>query len=302
MTSTLSLRRVALLDYEQRQAVARWQREGHPVRLSQPLPQRRYIAFWAQGCHGIWQGMIGAREWVQAVGPQWSQWLHQEGAGQEILDLFSAVSRPIQIAPDLLDYQRLFEFRLIQGAALQGACLPCIRTPQSDVWVMEGPSQRKAPSRPLRAWLQAVPQVLRIVLGNSELARLPSRQLARGDVLVIAEQTRQLFMADLCIGQFTFVKQGLHMKLTPPDNPSPSAPSVLFELPVKLEFVLGELNLSMATLNELIEGQVLPLQATAASNVEVRVGGKCIAVGELVQLGDRLGVELREVGRGIGNE
>jgi len=302
VTSTLSLRCVALVESERREAVARWQREGHPVRLSHPSPETRYIAFWAQGCHGIWQGMIGAREWVQAVAPQWSQWLHQEGAGQEILELFAAVSRPIEIAPDLLGYQRLFEFRLIQGDALQGACLPCISTPQSELWVMEGPRQRKAPSRPLQAWLQAAPQVLRIVLGNSELARLPSRQLARGDVLVIAQQTRQLFMADLCIGQFTFAKQGLHMKLTPPDTPSPSAPCVLSELPVKLEFVLGELTLNMATLNEFIERQVLPLEATAANHVEVRVGGKCIAIGELVQLGDRLGVELREVGRGIGNE
>ncbi|WP_085621871.1 MULTISPECIES: FliM/FliN family flagellar motor switch protein [unclassified Pseudomonas] len=302
MTATLLLRGVASVDYVRRQAVARWQREGHPVRLSQPSPQTRYIAFRAQGCHGSWQGMIGACEWLQAVGPQWSQWLYQEGAGQQVLDLFSAVSRPVEIAPDLLDYQRLFECRLIPGEALQAAVLPCISTPQGDLWVMEGPSQRKAPSRLLQAWLQALPLALRIVLGNSELARLPSRQLARGDVLVIAEQTRQLFMADVCIGRFTFVKEGLHMELTIPDNPLPSKPCVLPELPVKLEFVLGELTLSMAALNELIECQVLPLEATAASNVEVRVGGMCIAVGELVRLGDRLGVELREVGRGMGNE
>lgn len=302
MTSTLLLRRVAPLDYERRHAAARWQCDGHLVRLSQPLPQTRYITFWAQGIQGLWQGMIGAREWLQAVSPQWSQWLHQEGADQEILELFSAVSRPIEVAPDLLDYQRLFEFELIQGEALQGACLPCIRTPQSDLWVMDGPSQRKQPPRPLQAWLQAVPQVLRVVLGSSELGRLPHRQLAKGDVLVIAEQTRQLFMADRCVGQFTFVKEGLHMQLTPPDNLSPSTPCALSELPVKLEFVLGELTLSMAQLNEFIERQVLPLESTAASNVEVRVGGQCIAVGELVQLGECLGVELREVGRGIGNE
>jgi type III secretion protein Q len=302
VTSTLLLRCVAPLDYERRHAVARWQREGHPVQLSQPSPQARYLTFWAQGCHGLWQGMIGAREWLHAVAPQWSQWLLQEGTGQEVLDLFSAVSRPVEVAPELLDYQRLFAFELIQGEALQGACLPCIATPQSDVWVMEGPSQRKEASRPLQAWLQAVPQALRIVLGNSELARLPYRQLAMGDVLIIAEQTRQLFMADLCIGQFTFVKEGLRMQLTPPDNLSPAAPGVLSALPVKLEFVLGELTLSLAALNAFIEGQVLPLESTAASNVEVRVAGKCIAVGELVQLGDRLGVELREVGRGMGNE
>ena len=302
MTPTLHLRCVALADSERRQVVARWQRDGHPVRLSQPSPQTRYVAFCAQGCQGIWQGLIGAREWVQAVGPQWSPWLHHEGTDQAILDLFSAVSRPVEIAHGLLDYQRLFEFRLIQGESLLGACLPCITTPQSDMWVLQAPSQRKAPSRPLQAWVQALPQALRIILGNSELARLPTRQLARGDVLIIAEQTRQLFMADLCIGQFTFAKEGLHMQLTPPDNPSPNGSCVLSELPVKLEFVLGELTLSIAQLNELIEHQVLPLEATAASNVEVRVGGKCIAVGELVQLGDRLGVELREVGRGMGNE
>ncbi|AZC38202.1 FliM/FliN family flagellar motor switch protein [Pseudomonas chlororaphis] len=302
MTSTLLLRRVAPFDYERRHAVARWQRDGHPVRLGQPSPQTRYITFWAQGGHGLWQGMVGAREWLQTVCLQWSQWLHQEDADQEILALFSAVSRPVEIAPDLLDYQRLFGFGLIPGESLQGVCLPCISTPQSELWVMEGPSQRKPPPRPLQSWSQAVSQVLRIVLGSSELDRLPHRQLAKGDVLVIAEQTRQLFMADRCVGQFTFVKEGLHMQLTPPDNPSPSVPGVLSELPVKLEFVLGEVTLSMAQLNEFIERQVLPLESTAASNVEVRAGGKCIAVGELVQLGDRLGVELREVGRGIGNE
>ena len=302
MTSTLLLRCVEQLDYEQRQAVARWQREGHPVLLSQPSPQTRYLAFWAQGCHGLWQGMIGARDWLHAVAPQWSQWLLQESEGQEILELFSTVSRPIEIASDLLDYQRLFALELIQGEALQGACLPCIGTPQSDVWILQGPSQRKEASRPLQAWLQAVPQALRIVLGNSAMARLPYRPLAKGDVLVIAEQTRKLFMADRCIGQFTFVKEGLHMELTPPDNLSPGALGALTELPVKLEFVLGELTLSMATLNAFIEGQVLPLEPTAVSNVEVRVPGMCIAVGELVQLGGRLGVELREVGRGTGNE
>ncbi len=302
MTSSLLLRCVAPLDYERRHAVARWQREGHPVRLCQPSPQTRYLAFWAQGCHGLWQGMIGAREWLHAVAAQWSQWLPQEGEGQEILELFSAISRPVEIAPDMLDYQRLFEFELIQGEALQGACLPCIGTPQSDVWVLQGPSQRKEVSRPLQAWLQAVPQALRIVLGNSAMARLHYRLLAKGDVLVIAEQTRQLFMADRCIGQFTFVKEGLHMELTPLDNLSPGAPGALSELPVKLEFVLGELTLSMATLNAFIDGQVLPLEPSAVSNVEVRVAGRCIAVGELVQLGDRLGVELSEVGRGMGNE
>jgi type III secretion protein Q len=300
--STLALRSLALPEYERRHAVARWQRDGHPVRLCQAHPQTRYISFWAQGSHGIWQGMVGAREWLQAVWPQWSQLLPQGCTDQDILELFAAVNRPVETAIHLLDYQRLFELELTHEESLLRACLPCIVTAQGDVWVIGVPSHCPTVSRPLQASLQAVQQVLRIVLGSSDLGRPPHPRLAPGDVLFIAEQKRQLFMADQCIGQFTFIEEGLHMQLTPPDDASPITPSVLSVLPVKLEFVLGEFILSMAQLNELIESQVLPLEPSAVNHVEVRAGDKRIATGELVQLDGRLGVELREVYRCIGDE
>jgi flagellar motor switch/type III secretory pathway protein FliN len=47
---------------------------------------------------------------------------------------------------------------------------------------------------------------------------------------------------------------------------------------------------------------VLPLSLEAAGRVEVRAGGQRIATGELVQLDDRLGVELCDIYRGSGNE
>lgn len=297
----LFLRSLAVPEYERRHTVARWRREGHAVRLCQPS-QDLYISFWAQGSQGLWQGMVGAREWLQAVLPQWPQFLTLGFTDQEVLDLFSAVGRPVETSSCLLDYQRLFEFGLTHGDSLQGSCLPCITTARSELWVMELPSHHQAAPRPLEAWLLAVPQVLRIVLGSSDLGRLQSGRLAPGDVLFIAEQARQLFMADRCIGHFTFIEEGLHMQITPADSDSPIVPSVLSELPVKLEFVLGELTLSMGQLNEFIEHQVLPLEPTAASHVEVRAGGKVIAIGELIQLDDRLGVELRQVYRCIGDE
>ncbi|AZC51695.1 hypothetical protein C4K35_4116 [Pseudomonas chlororaphis subsp. piscium] len=302
MKSILAVRNVATPDYERRHAVARWQRDGHSVRLRQLEPQTRYITFWAQGSQGLWQGMVGAQDWLQAVWPQWSELLPQKCASKDILELFSAVDRPLDIAPDLLDYQRLFDFELDHGESLQQAYLPCVSTALSDLWVIGVPSHREQVSRPLQAWLQAVPQTLRIVLGTSELGQLPCSQLMLGDVLFIAAQTRQLFMADRCIGQFTFIEEGLHMQLTPPDSAVPAVPCVLSQLPVKLEFVLGELTLTMAQLNDFIELQVLPLETVTASRVEVRAGGKRIAIGELVQLDDRLGVELHEIFRGVGDE
>ena len=119
----------------------------------------------------------------------------------------------------------------------------------------------------MQPWLQAVPQVLRVVLGTSDSAPLQSRRLAPGDVLSIAEQTRQLFLADRCIGHFTFIEEGIHMQLTPPDSASLNSADVLPQLPVKLEFVLSELTLSVAQLNEVIERQVLPLEPATANHI-----------------------------------
>lgn len=302
MKSTLALRRIAAPDYQRRHAVACWQRDGHPVRLCQPQSQTRYISFWAQGLQGLWQGMVNAREWLQTVWPQSPRLLPAGCDDQDILDLFSAVDRPIEIQPGLLSYHHVFDFELTDGESLQRAFLPCIATAQGDLWVMGLPTHHKMTPRPLQQWLQAVPQVLRIVLGTSHSGQLQSRRLASGDVLFIAEQTRQLFMADRCIGHFTFTEGGLHMQLTPPDSASLNSPDVLPQLPVKLEFVLSEMTLSVAQLNEVIERQVLPLEPATANHIEVRAGGKTIAVGELVQLDDRLGVELREVYRSVGDE
>lgn len=302
MESNLTLRHVAPIEYERRHAVACWQRDGHSVRLSRLVPQTHYIMFWAQGSRGLWHGIVGAQEWLHGMWPQCSQLLPEGVVSQDVLELFSAVSRPIEIMSDLLDYQRLFDFELVCGESLLAAPLPCIPTSIGEVWVMGLPQQGRPLARPLQAWLLAIPQTLRIVLGSSELPPLSCSQLMQGDVLFIAEKNQHLVMADQCIGQFSFTEEGLHMELTPPVSAAPTEPDALSQLPVKLEFVLGELTLSMSQLNDFIELQLLPLETFSAHQVEVRVQNQRIAIGELVQVEGRLGVELREIFRGIGRE
>ncbi|WP_338806808.1 FliM/FliN family flagellar motor switch protein [Pseudomonas chlororaphis] len=302
MKKDLVLRRVASTDYERRHAVARWRRDGHSVRLAERVPQNHYIMFWAQGCGGLWQGMVDAQQWLHAVWPQCAQLLPEGVGSQDVLELFSAVSRPLEIMSDVLDYQRLFDVELVCGESLPEALVPCIPTSTGEVWVMSLPKQRSALARPLQPWLLAIPQTLRVVLGNSELPPLSCSQLMPGDVLFIAEQTQHLVMADQCIGRFSFTEEGLHMELTPSVGTAATKPDTLSQLPVKLEFVLGELTLSMSQLNDFIELQLLPLETIATHQVEVRVQGQCIATGELVRTEDRLGVELSKIFRGTSSE
>ncbi|MDQ0741726.1 FliM/FliN family flagellar motor switch protein [Pseudomonas sp. W4I3] len=62
-----------------------------------------------------------------------------------------------------------------------------------------------------------------------------------------------------------------------------------------LEILLQEQLISPKRLAAFAPGKVLPLAPDVIHCVEVRVNGQLMAVGELVQLEDRLGVELHEV-------
>ncbi|QDG56395.1 FliM/FliN family flagellar motor switch protein [Pseudomonas sp. NIBRBAC000502773] len=62
-----------------------------------------------------------------------------------------------------------------------------------------------------------------------------------------------------------------------------------------LEILLQEQLISRRRLAAFAPGKVLPLSPGIIHCVEVRVNGRLLALGELVQLEDRLGVELHEV-------
>lgn len=62
-----------------------------------------------------------------------------------------------------------------------------------------------------------------------------------------------------------------------------------------LEILLQEQLISRRRLAAFAPGKVLPLMPEIIHCVEVRVNGQLLALGELVQLEDRLGVELHEV-------
>lgn len=301
MTRTPLLRDVPRLHYQRSQAVARWLRDGHPVQLSQAPRQGRYISFYAQGRLGLWQGLIDSDQWLQAIWPQWSQVLGRSFVDNNLFELFSLLERPVELPLQLLDYQHLFDVQSVDGATLEAVELPCIATDQGPCWVLGLPADTAREPRALQPWTWRLQQPLRVVLGETELNPLQLRRMAEGDVLMFRQRC-QLVLAGRRIGQFTFIEEGLHMELTPEEVTPDLAECAVSPLPVKLQFVLAELTLSMAQLNDFIERQVLPLGPDALQQVEVRVADQCIAVGELVRLDGRLGLELREVYRGPGNE
>lgn len=69
----------------------------------------------------------------------------------------------------------------------------------------------------------------------------------------------------------------------------------LAEVPLSIEIRLGEVTVPLSELVELQPGSVLTLDRGLDELVEVLAGGKVIAHGEIVVVGDQLGVRILEV-------
>lgn len=307
MTTWPTLRRIDPLEYARRQAVERWRRAGCRADLHRPPVGGAYLAFRAQGPGGDWQGLVAAREWLDGLLPTLHALLKAPCSSERIVELFQALARPVEVELDELGYERLSSIATSTAPAPDQP-LPRITTSRGSLWLLRLPERTPPPpSLSDSPWLLSLPQALRLTLGDSRVSPLTVQALARGDVLRISRLTRQWHLADQPVGEFTFSEQGLLMTLSPtPDDTSPSPPAepgaALGGLPVHLAFVLHEQRISLAELAALIEGQVLALESSVLRTIEIRANGRLLARGELVQLGESLGVELQQLCRELPDE
>jgi type III secretion protein Q len=67
------------------------------------------------------------------------------------------------------------------------------------------------------------------------------------------------------------------------------------ELPLRVVFDLGDIELSLAELKALVPGQVIDLAREPGNAVRVSVNGRRIGAGEIVEIEGRLGVRITEL-------
>lgn len=297
--SALRLRRVDAQAHACAQAVKRWRRAGVVAGSSSLQRPHDYLHFHAQGDSGGWQGLIAARDWLHHSLPQLQSLLKIECPLASIVELFRAVPRPLRLEVQALHYRALADVRLVEPAQLPTGDLPWLDTAQGRVWLTRLPAQRVThAAMEGDSWLSDLPLRLALVLGISHLGHGCRIRLNEGDVLRITQLTQQCWLAQRCLGVFTFTEEGLHMQSTVADaNGQDTSVLDLDSVPVRLEFVLATHEISLAALSQIIDGQLIPLAEQAAHHIEIRANGKPVARGELVQLDDQLGVELLEVYR-----
>lgn len=154
-----------------------------------------------------------------------------------------------------------------------------------------------------------LPLCLHATLGSSNLSSHEIADLALGDVLLLThnylQSQRQLWLA---AGEHA----GLHVQLSN-DNDfsqltvlqawSETMPSLIHDvdatangavsldsIPIKINFDLGDIELSLAQVSALRPGQALTLRQAPSGSVAIRANGALIGHGDLVEIDGQMGV------------
>ncbi len=80
-----------------------------------------------------------------------------------------------------------------------------------------------------------------------------------------------------------------------PNGAAPMRSALVDHVDVRVETYLGATSMTIAELNALKAGSVVPLEAALNALVELRVNGVTFAQGELVAVGDKFGVRIVSV-------
>lgn len=169
-----------------------------------------------------------------------------------------------------------------------------------------------------------IPLPCRLLLPLSDLPASMLRELDEGDVVLlgsraiacstlrlhadtgqVALDARHAWLAAAVAGGISITRplsaaefRNLTMNESVVETPAETAAGDLRDsIPVRVDLLLDTLNLSLAELGRLSAGQILELrQPVEGARVELRANGKVIGSGELVSLGETLGVKVTRIG------
>ncbi|WP_146177539.1 type III secretion system cytoplasmic ring protein SctQ [Glaciimonas sp. PCH181] len=327
----LTLRRLDSEVVRTRQAVMHWQAQNIPVVYTSPPCINRYIAFRASGANGDWNGLIGMDDWLRNAAPSLARLATGSTSWAQILNLFAATSQALTL-PDALAYHVLQVRGMVDGAALPDIALPGITTGQGIVWLQTLPLMIAPDFDAVAPHLRALPlpMPLQFELGCSHISVSLLSRVAIGDALLIGRVASRIACNGMTIGRYVWTKEGIIVDQLQenyqdgslledgvlfdemPDGPNENlgddmdtavgnqsgyapSPRSVARVPVRIEFSLGTKLVTLGELSALSIGQLLELSPDREKRIAILANGMLFGHGELIQLDDRLAVEINQL-------
>lgn len=296
-------------DVAQSQVVALCARMGLTLAWDAPPEQGTLLRFDVRGAFGTLQLAVSADSWCPHMLPALSDLAWSELVDRETLACWLPDTRLLDIPQAALigmDVE-LREVVPVSALPVTRGLRPYLASAQGPAWIeqVEGPPQLHPHDAAVHLCLPVDLEIARV---RMPLPRL--RSLAPGSVLLLAEflpiarmGAQRLYTFDFTLETisvntpFDFVEDTADSADLDP-MPAVAAPSPagldVARLPVTVEIVLCRLQQRVGDLAALQPGTVFNLPADAWTQLQLRVNGQTVARGELVQVGDQLGVQLHQ--------
>lgn len=162
-----------------------------------------------------------------------------------------------------------------------------------------GTNEIRLPDLPL-------PLIFRV--GQTSLDQAQLLSLRRGDVVRLMALAPRVLLDDTHLCNFRFDGEMLVIERSDEDAKQDRGDHILpsvggaddgaigwDQLTMRCDFVLPTRAYRLAELNQMQEGMVLPMDTRAISEVEMYVGKQVVAIGELVQIGEHIGFEVKRM-------
>jgi flagellar motor switch/type III secretory pathway protein FliN len=150
-----------------------------------------------------------------------------------------------------------------------------------------------------------LPFIFRV--GQTSLDRTQLLSLRRGDVVRLMALAPRVLLGDTHLWNFRFngdtlvIERNDDAKQDQGDHTLQSVGGVdgkvigWDQLTMRCDFVLPTRPYRLAELDRMQEGTILPMDSRAISEVEMYVGKQVVAIGELVQIGEHIGFEVKRM-------
>jgi type III secretion protein Q len=275
-------------------AVARLQQAGFAARLSQADGRERMLHVQVESGTRVFDAYVALEPWFRHHFPDLTD-LAWAAAGQEILlELFNAVARPVAWGQNWLGDAHV---RAVGVEGVNGSLI-ALSTPSGAVCFPALP-EALWPPLPRAQWVRDLPLPLSLRLGTSVLSPALLAQVETGDVLLLGHVSKQLVCREQVLFNYSIQQEEIMLEQAIAAHESPESPANPIvsgrQLPLQVEVVLQEMSLTVAQLETLSSGQVLPLNTDAERNVLLRANGVLLARGELVEVSQQLGVQITQL-------
>ncbi|EDT05160.1 type III secretion system apparatus protein YscQ/HrcQ [Burkholderia ambifaria IOP40-10] len=303
MRNRLALRRLEAHVLPWLHCANMWRACGYTVTLHAPGMRCGEVRFEAEVAGRRYVGWADLAELVGRAYPQWSDVAWQSVKPRHLLELMNAddAVRRALVAPPT-GWSRVTCTHVADAKTLGDPVLHVAADGRASASFAALPDLPHVIDVAGATHVMELPLPTRGVLGCTTLSMSAFKRLRCGDAVLIETISPEMRVGEQQLCEISIEGNTMTMHEQASEMRGDSQPGMMdgqaFQvdaLPVKLEFAFRQRELTVADVARLHPGAVLPLDAGAEHEVKIYANGRYLALGELIQVGERLAVEIQSI-------